>query len=65
MYASILPFLRFPHCGSEFELTESEKDSGEIVTGKKIITERIAEPVERDLIPCAGELFANAVLIAE
>lgn len=32
---------------------------------EKIITEGIAEPAEGDLIPCAGEWFANAVLIAE
>lgn len=34
MYASILPVLRCPHCRSGFELTESEKDGEEIVTGK-------------------------------
>lgn len=32
---------------------------------EKIIYEGIAEAVDDDLIPCAGEWFANAVLIAE
>ena len=126
MYASILPVLRCPHCGSGFELTESKKDGGEIVTGKIVcekghsfsIREGILDfqsqeqellnswseyskaesddsldrkfdagktenqrkielfqsgitastwpvPMEGDLIPCAGEWFANTVLIAE
>lgn len=54
MYASILPVLRCPHCGSGFELTESKKDGGEIVTGK-IIRIEVSHDMKKE--PPIGGFF--------